>query len=270
MAALTLDRPAETPTTDPDLPASRAERARETEDLLDEARTAEGSRRHHLLDRVILLNRGVAEAVASRYARRGIPYEDLRQAAYVGLTKAVHRFDPERSDDLLSYAVPTIRGELQRHFRDLGWTIRPPRRVQELQWHVHACADDLVQELGREPSETEVQERLDVSQDEYAAAMAASGCFHPTSLDLPVGDDSSVTLGELLPDDRADGLGAADARTALAPVVRQLPPRDQRIIYLRFFEDRTQEQIGRELGVTQMQVSRLLARILERLRSQLT
>jgi RNA polymerase sigma-B factor len=255
---------------------TRAERADTTEGLLALAeRTTDELVRQRLLEEVVLINRGVADAVASRYRRRGVPVEDLQQAAYEGLVKAVNRWDSSHGRPLLTYAVPTIRGELQRYFRDHGWTVRPPRRVQELQWQVSTCIAELTQHLGREPSDTEVQERLGITDTEYADAMIAFGCFQPTSLDQPVGHEAAATLGELIPDQTGedagvDELAAADARATLGPAVRSLPFRDRRILYLRFFEEQTQEQIGEELGVTQMQVSRLLARILRDLRGAIT
>ncbi|MDH2415529.1 sigma-70 family RNA polymerase sigma factor [Nocardioides sp. CER19] len=261
---------------DGDAGVTRAERADTTEGLLALAdRTDDELVRQRLLDEVILLNRGVADAVASRYRRRGVPIEDLQQAAYEGLVKAVNRWDSSHGKPLLTYAVPTIRGELQRHFRDHGWTVRPPRRVQELQWQVSGCIAELTQALGREPSDTEVQEQLGITDTEYADAMTAFGCFQPTSLDQPVGPEAAATLGDLIPDQATeeagtDQLAAADARATLGPAVRSLPSRDRRILYLRFFEEQTQEQIGEELGVTQMQVSRLLARILRDLRGAIT
>jgi RNA polymerase sigma-B factor len=173
--------------------------------------------------------------------------------------------------DLLTYAVPTIRGELQRHFRDHSWTVRPPRRVQELQWRVNRCIEDLTQELGHEPSDGQIREKMDISPEEYDEAIVAFGCFSPTSLDQPVAVDGNATVGDLIADDAGEprDLEAAEARTALAPVLKELPERDKQILYLRFFEDQTQEEIGARLGVTQMQVSRLLSRILRDLRSAL-
>jgi RNA polymerase sigma-B factor len=252
---------------DGDRGLTRQQRSERTAELLGRARHADESTRRELLEEVVLINRGVAEAVASRYRSRGIAQDDLVQVAYEGLTKAVMRFDPELRNDLLTYAVPTIRGELQRYFRDHGWTVRPPRRVQELQWRVNQAIEDLGQELGREPTDEEVMARLDIGVREYREAIEAFGCFQPTSLDLPVGQESPTTLGSLIPDDDHDR-DAADARVALAPVVRRLSERDRRILYLRFFEDRTQEEIGEDLGVTQMQVSRLLTRILKNLRDE--
>ncbi|MEP9385057.1 sigma-70 family RNA polymerase sigma factor [Nocardioides sp. KR10-350] len=254
---------------DGDRGLTRAERARTTDDLIARAHeTPDPTARRHLLEEVVLINRGVAEAVATRYRRRGVAQEDLDQAAYEGLVKAVFRFDPERNKDLLTYAVPTIRGELQRHFRDHSWTVRPPRRVQELQWRVNRCIDDLTQELGHEPSDDQVRETLDLSREEYDEAVVAFGCFTPTSLDQPLdraGSQQTATVADLIPDESTDA-DAAEARTTLEPVLKGLPERDRRILYLRFFEDQTQEEIGQELGVTQMQVSRLLTRILRDLR----
>lgn len=248
---------------------SRAERARRTDELLHRAHhTTDPDERRRLLDEVVLVNRGVAQAVATRYRQRGVSGEDLEQAAYEGLIKAVAKFDPGMGKDLLTYAVPTIRGEIQRYFRDQSWMVRPPRRLQELQWQLNLAIDRLSQELGREPRDSEVQEELGVTDAEFRDALAAFGCFQPPSLDQPV-SDSGLTLGDAIPEDEPEGEASAEARAALAPAVRRLPERDRRIIYLRFFEDQTQQEIGQELGVTQMQVSRLLNRIMRDLRQQM-
>jgi len=257
------------PTTDPDCGLTRPERAEQTGRLLAAAQHSDDPReRDEALARVVVINRGVAEAVASRFRNRGVPQDDLRQVAYEGLTKAVHRFDPELRNDLLTYAVPTIRGELQRYFRDQGWTVRPPRRIQELQWRVNQVIERLTQDLGREPTAQEIADELGTSVEEYRDAAEAFGCFQPTSLDQTVGHQTETSLGELIADEDGDG-SSTEARLLLAPVVRRLPERHRRILYLRFFEDLTQEEIGRDLGVTQMQVSRLLTRILGDLREEL-
>ena len=254
---------------DGDRGLTRAERSARTAELIEQAHdTDDEAERKRLLDEVVLINRGVAEAVASRYRGRGVAQDDLFQVAYEGLTKAVNRFDPSTRNDLLTYAVPTIRGEVMRHFRDHGWSVRPPRRVQELQWRVNQCIEHLEHELGREPRDTEVIEELGIDEAEYKEALEAFGCFQPTSLDQPVRDEGSSALGDLLPD-HDDYQSAAEARVTLAPVVRRLSERDRRILHLRFFEDRTQAEIGEDLGVTQMQVSRLLSRILGTLREDL-
>ena len=248
---------------------SRAERGRLTERLLHEAHEqADPGRRRQLLDEVVLVNRGVAQAVAGRYRQRGVPTEDLEQAAFEGLVKAVRKFDPTMGKDLLTYAVPTIRGEIQRYFRDQSWMVRPPRRVQEMQWRLNQTIDQLSQDLGREPSGAELQEELGASDADYRDAIAAFGCFQPPSLDQPV-MESGLTLGDAIADEDNSAEAAAEARTTLAPAMRGLTERDRRILYLRFFEGRTQQEIGHELGVTQMQVSRLLARIMRDLRAQI-
>lgn len=250
-------------------PISRAERSRRTTELMLEAHATEDpARRSALLDEVVLLNRGVAEAVANRYRGRGVAVEDLHQSAYEGLVKAVHKFDPTVRPDLLTYAVPTIRGEVQRWFRDQSWMVRPPRRLQEMQWRVSRSIQSLAQELGREPTDDELCTDVDCSRAELDETVQSYGCFQPPSLDRPMAGVDGLTLGDVLACEQVEQ-EEAEARATLGPVVRQLSPRDRRIIYLRFFEDHSQKEIGEELGVTQMQVSRLLDRIMRDLRTQL-
>jgi RNA polymerase sigma-B factor len=248
---------------------TRAQRSDLTRELLLEAATADPDRRAELVDEVVLLNRGVAEAVANRYRGRGVPLEDLQQAALEGLIKAVNRFDANVRPDLLTYAVPTIRGEIQRWFRDQSWMVRPPRRIQELQWKLSHGAEELSQTLGRQPTNEEIAEHAGCTVAEMEEANQAYGCFHPPSLDRPIDSADGPTLGETLVEDEQHAQDAAEARTILGPIVRRLSKRDRRILYLRFFEDQSQRDIGDELGVTQMQVSRLLDRIFRDLRSEL-
>jgi RNA polymerase sigma-B factor len=226
--------------------------------------------RHRLVDELVVVNLGVARSIAVRYRNRGISGEDLEQVARLGLVKAAQAFDPTRQNDFLAYAVPTIRGEVRKHFRDAGWTVRPPRRIQELQSRIMAAAADLTQTLGRSPRPSEIARHLDANLEEVHEALAADGCFSPSSLDRRVSEDeNSASLGDLLPADDTDQ-DAAEARLMLAPVVRQLSERDQLILHLRFFKGLTQEEIAGEIGVTQMHVSRLLNRILQELRSELS
>ena len=248
---------------------TRTQRSELTREKLLEAATAEPARRAELIEEVVLLNRGVAEAVANRYRNRGVPLEDLQQAAFEGLIKAVNRFDATVRPDLLTYAVPTIRGEIQRWFRDQSWMVRPPRRIQELQWRLSHATDELSQSLGREPTDEEVAEHCGCTVREMEEANQAFGCFAPPSLDRSIDSADGPTLGETLVEDEENSREAAEARTILGPVVRRLSERDRRILYLRFFEDQSQRDIGDELGVTQMQVSRLLDRIFRDLRGQL-
>ncbi len=252
------------------LDLSHDERSDRTSTLLRRACLTEDQReRARLREQVVVLNLRVAHAVAARYRGRGVPLEDLEQAASVGLIKAVANFDPDLRHDFLSYAVPTMRGEVQRYFRDLSWVVRPPRRIQDLQWRVSRAIDDLSVELGREPTPEETCEAVGVDRAEYDEAVAAVGCFQPTSLDQPVAAlGSDVTVGESVPHD-ADTDGAVEARTVLSSVVRTLSDRDRRILYLRFFEDQTQREIGEEFGVPQMQVSRWLNRIYRDLRDEI-
>ena len=251
---------------------SREERSRRTAELLTRAQEVTGREREELLGEVVLVNQRVADAVANRYRRRGIPLEDLQQVAYEGLVKAVQRFDPAVREDLLTYAVPTIRGEIQRHFRDQGWMVRPPRRVQELQQRLARTAEELHHELGREPEHGELARALGLTPEEYDDVARAWGCFSPASLDQPVTEDGAQSLGDLVADPGQDDdpHGASDARVTLAPVVRRLSERERRILFLRFFEERTQSEIGEDLGISQVQVSRLLNRILGRMREELT
>ncbi len=224
--------------------------------------------RESLRAEVVVLNMGVARAIAHRYRRRGLAEDDLEQAAYVGLVKAVNGFDPAHERDFLSYAVPTVAGEVKRFFRDFGWSVRPPRRVQELQGGIARSSNELTQSLGRSPTPAEVAADLGVDVESVIEALAADGAFTPASLDVPVGEDGTATLGDLMPADET-GFSSAEARVVLGPIVRALSTRDRRILELRFFEGWTQEQIARDIGVTQMQVSRLLSRILRDLRSEL-
>ncbi len=248
---------------------ARQDRTALTNRLLEQAlATTDEVERKRLHDEVIVLNQGVAHAIASRYRGRGVAGDDLTQIAFLGMWKAIQRFDPEFGRDFLSYAVPTIKGEIKRYFRDNGWAVRPPRRIQEIQGKVSAALEELTQDLGRSPKPREVAQYLEVPLEDIVEALSTDGCFTPTSLDTPVGAEESGTLGDLI-SDGGEELSAAEARVMLAPAVRSLEERDQRILYLRFFKQWTQEQIAQEIGVTQMQVSRLLARILKDLRGQL-
>jgi RNA polymerase sigma-B factor len=244
----------------------RAERATRTADLLARAsRETSPARRRRLIASVVEANMGVADAIASHYRRRGIPDDDLQQVAYLALTKAARRFDPEAGHDFLSYAVPTIRGELRRYFRDNGWMVRPPRKVQELQGRVFAAEAELAAALGRSPSVSEVAHHLDAPLRDVEEALSAEGCFVPTSLDKSVGGESTTTIGDLLggPDTDTE---AVEARVVLAPVVRRLSERDRKVLRLRFYDDCTQREIADAIGVTQTQVSRVLTRIMRELR----
>ena len=241
-----------------------------TAQLLAEVHSSgDEAERRLLRAEVVVLNMRLARAIAHRYRGRGLAEDDLVQAAYLGLVKAVDGFDPSHGRDFLSYAVPTISGEIKRFFRDFGWTVRPPRRVQQLQGSIAGVSGQLTQLLGRSPKPSEVAAHLGVDVEDVIEALAADGAFTPASLDVPVGKDGSATLGDLMPADATD-FGSAEARVVLGPVVRRLGARERRILELRFFSGWTQQQIAEDIGVTQMQVSRLLSRILKQLRDELT
>ncbi len=224
--------------------------------------------RKRLQDEVVVLHMGLARAIAARYRGRGIADEDLTQAASMALLKAARNFDPSLGVEFLSYAVVTMKGEVKRQFRDYGWMVRPPRPIQKLQADVSRAQSDLTHELGRSPRVKEVAEHLGVPEEEVVEALSADGCYTPTSLDTPVGADGAGVLGELLPDENT-AMSEVEARIMLTPAVRALPEREREILYFRFFKQQTQAQIAAEIGVTQMQVSRILARVLTQLRGQL-
>ncbi|WP_244247031.1 sigma-70 family RNA polymerase sigma factor [Nocardioides euryhalodurans] len=244
----------------------RERRRRAAAALLAEIAIVPAERRRPLEDELIALHLGVAREVARRYRGRGLPLEDLEQVASLGLVKAVRAYDPAKATDFLGFAVPTIRGELRRHFRDHGWTIRPPRPVQEAQGSVTRARAELWQRLGRDPRPYEIASHLGVDEALVDEASRVDGCFTPASLDAAPEDGSAVAdrLGGPEP-----GYALVEARVALRPLMRRLSPRERKILELRFCDDRTQAEIGREVGVTQMQVSRVLSALFARLRGEL-
>jgi len=238
--------------------------------LLEQAaRETDPVERKRLQDEVVVLHMGLARAIAARYRGRGIADDDLTQAASMALLKAARNFDPTRGVEFLSYAVVTMKGEVKRQFRDYGWMVRPPRSIQKLQSDVSRADCELTHRLGRSPKVSEVAAYRDVAEEEGLEALSADGCCTPTALDTPVGSEGSGVLGELIPGDDS-AMSEAEARVMLTPAVRALPEREREVLYLRFFKQQTQAQIAEEIGVTQMQVSRILSRVLVQLRGQLT
>jgi RNA polymerase sigma-B factor len=245
------------------------ERSDRTRELFLMAQTCECEQeRRELMDTVIELHLDYAHAQAARYRSRGVPLDDLRQVAAMALTKATRGYDVTTGHDFMSYAAPTIRGELRKYFRDHGWMIRPTRRIQELQGRISTAEAEFAQHHGRSPQPAEIAQALRVSTESVIEALANDGCFTPMSLDYPAGEEGAPrTVGELLPDE-TDARNAAEARLMLDPLVGALPERDRLILGLRFYEGLTQREIAEQIGVTQMQVSRLLGRILGQLRSR--
>src|SRR3954454_7757942 len=231
--------------------------------FLEYAHGRDRSVRNELMERLAPL----AESLARRFEGRGEPASDLRQVALLGLLKAVERFDPGRGIPFASFAVPTVRGELRRHFRDSGWTVKAPRRVQELRLDVRSIADDLSQRLGRSPTIAEIAAAAGADERAVLEAMESRHLYRVLSLDAPVGHDAdSAPLADHVgTSDR--GPERAEARAAVAPMLDGLAPREREIVYLRFFEDRSQSEIAAIVGLSQMHVSRLLASSLRRMRS---
>jgi RNA polymerase sigma-B factor len=211
-------------------------------------------------------HRNLVRSCARRYLRSPEPAEDLMQVGYVGLVKAISNFDPAVGGSLAAYAQATVSGEMKRHFRDTRWQVHVRRTVQELVLEVRTATGQLTQELGRAPDESDLARYLGVSADDLREAQRAEAAFMPWSLDAPVdGRPDAATL--------ADWLGAEDPAVermlgmqAVAVHWGELPAREQKVLLMRFYGDMTQTQIGRQLGVSQMQVSRLLARALSYLR----
>ena len=251
-------------------PLSRSTRVAKTARLLSQLSRGDGDKAV-IEDELIRLNMVVAREVARRYRGRGLSADDLEQVAYVGLCKAVRNYDPQKATDFHSYAVPTIRGELRRWFRDAGWVVRPPRSVQELQVKVTTTQEALVHSLGRPARPDEIASALAVEIAAVQDALSANGCFSPTSLDgaLEQGSGAAGKLADRLGE--ADpGYARAEARVTLRPLMAGLTRRERRMLEMRFVQGATQAEIGAEIGVTQMQVSRLLSALLTRLRAQLT
>ena len=228
------------------------------------------SRDPRLRDELVEAHIGLAEYLARRFSNRGEPLDDLVQVASVGLIKAVDRFDPSREVEFSTYATHTIVGELKRHFRDKGWAVRAPRRMQELYLRLGNVIGILSQELGRSPTVPELANEAGVSEEEVLEALEAGQAYRSTSIDAPgsagaaageEGETLAMQLGDYDPE-----LVEAERRAELSPLIAELPEREQTIIYLRFFEGLTQSEIASRLGISQMHVSRLLARSLEQLR----
>lgn len=209
-----------------------------------------------------------AEYLARRFSGRGESMEDLSQVATIGLLNSVDRFDPQREVQFSTYAAATIVGELKRHFRDKGWAIRVPRRLQELAVRVNRELPELAQQLGRSPTIPELASHLDVSTDDIAEAMDAVQAYSTGSLDAPVGEEGQAPIELLGASDPSIEL--VDEWSSIAPAVAELSPRDRRVLYLRFFRGMTQTEIAEDVGVSQMHVSRILTQTLEQLRAAAT
>jgi RNA polymerase sigma-B factor len=222
-----------------------------------------------LRDYLVRLHLPLVEHLARRFVNRGEPLDDLTQVGTIGLLKAIDRFVYERGVEFSTYATPTILGEIKRHFRDRGWSIRVPRRLQEMRLALAATTAELTQELGRSPTMTEIAVRLDIDEDTVVEGLASANAYSTVSLDAPDSrEDAGASMLDALGEDDAE-LGNVEYRASLRPLLAALDPRDQRILVLRFFYGMTQSQIAAEIGMSQMHVSRLLSRTLARLRQAL-
>jgi RNA polymerase sigma-B factor len=231
---------------------------------------AEGAEREYLQDLLVRRYDGLVKWIASRYANKAVETDELRQVGYVGLVLAIQRFDPDRGSDFTSFAKPTVQGEIRRYFRDKRRWIRLPRRLQETKAVLREATEVLTHSLGRAPTVAELAEHLSVDSELVLEALTADDAFAPASLDAPVGSDGEDSFTV------ADMVGTVDPRfelfencKSLGPLIAALPPRDRRILELRFFEEKTQAEIGQEIGLSQMHVSRLLSRALATLRMQM-
>lgn len=226
-------------------------------------------RRETLRDELVTGYLPVAQHIARRFNHRGEPLDDLVQVATVGLINAIDRFDPVKGGEFFSFAVPTISGEVRRHFRDQSWSMRVPRRLKDMHVSINGAVSELSQTLGRAPKPSEIATHLDLPVSEVLEGLEAADAYRSSSLDeMLSSEDGSATVGELVGDADAE-LDRVDYRESLRPLLTELAPRERTIVMLRFFGNRTQTQIASEVGISQMHVSRLLAQTLARLRNRL-
>ena len=210
---------------------------------------------------------GLVEYLARRFAGRGEPLDDLIQVATIGLVKAVDRFDPDREVEFSTYATPTIVGELKRHFRDKGWAVRVPRRLQELNLRLGSVIGKLSQELQRSPTVAEIAKAAGTTEDEVLEGLDSAHAYRLISLDAPTSEEGLSYHEQIGEDDSS--LEALEDWVSVGPLLHNLPPRERRMLYLRFFKGLTQSEIADQLGISQMHVSRLLAKTLATLREGL-
>ena len=221
-------------------------------------------------ERLVTQYIGLVEFLARRFRNRGEPIEDLVQVGTIGLLKAIDRFDLDREVEFSTYATPTVVGELKRHFRDKGWAVRVPRRLQELHLELTKVVGRLGQELGRSPTVAEIAKAAGATEEQVLEGLEIAQAYNFTSLDAPIDSEDAGSSSF------ADHLGSEDEhlehleyRASLAPEMAKLPDRERHILYLRFFKGLTQSEIADHLGISQMHVSRLLNRTLMRLREAL-
>jgi RNA polymerase sigma-B factor len=269
--------PSDVELADPELTAEAERAARTSHDrayareLFGELVRLEESdpQRQRVRDELVEMHLPLVEYLARRFRNRGEPLDDLVQVATIGLIKSVDRFDLERGVEFSTYATPTIVGEIKRHFRDKGWAIRVPRRLQELKLSLAKATSELSQKNGRAPTVAELATHLGMSEEDILEGLESANAYSAVSLDAPdAGDDDSPAVADSL-GTTDEALEGVEYRESLKPLLEKLPPREKKILLLRFFGNMTQSQIAAELGISQMHVSRLLARTLASLRQGL-
>ena len=218
-------------------------------------------------DGLVALHLPLVEHCARRFRNRGEPFEDLVQVGTIGLIKSIDRFDRSRGVEFSTYATPTIIGEIKRYFRDKGWAIRVPRRLQELRMQISSTTADLTQSLGRSPTPRELADAIGCSVEEIVEGIESGNAYSTLSLDAADdgGDEGGVSMLDMMGLDD-EGLEQIEIRATIKPLLDALAPREKRILLLRFFKNKTQSEIAAEIGVSQMHVSRLLSRTLDQLR----
>lgn len=221
--------------------------------------------RQRARDRLVEAHFGLVEMAARRYRDRGEPLDDLIQVGSIGLLKALDRFEPSRGLQFSTFAVPTILGEIKRHFRDQGWSVRVPRRYRELSVQLRPAREALHQKLGREPTAAELADAMGIDQDDVLGALESARAYSSLSLETPRDVSGEGSLADTLGEDDRD-IALMLTRESLRPALDALDTRSRQIIVMRFFGHRTQSQIGEALGISQVQVSRLLTRTLRELR----
>lgn len=247
--------------------ATTRERSASLFDVLTDPQTGE-PRRLECREALVRLHLPLVDHCARRFLNRGEPFDDLVQVGTIGLIKSIDRFDNERGVEFSTYATPTIIGEIKRYFRDKGWAIRVPRRLQELRISISGVTGELSQQLGRSPTAREIAERLGVSTEDVLEGIESSNAYATLSLDAGEGEDGPGSILDAV-GDLDESLEQIEVRESIKPLLALLPAREKKILMLRFFRGMTQSQIAAEIGVSQMHVSRLLARTLERLRESL-
>ena len=221
-------------------------------------------------EKLVMSHMNLVRFLANKFKNRGEPLDDLVQVGYLGLLKAIDRFDPERGLEFTTYATPTILGEIKRHFRDKGWSVRVPRRLQELSAKVNQATDALTAELQRSPKIEEIAEYLDASVDEVLEAMESSSAYSSVPLEgsgNPDGEDAPSVIDRYATEDSA--LAFTDDRLVIEDALKSFSPREREVIELRFLEGMTQIEIAERLGISQVQVSRLLRRTLKKIQDKI-